>query len=72
MLEELLKTKIEDMLLRMGCKSIVFSNGQPDKATVRFDCDTLLSFTVDVDPWKYSGIQPNTEGSQKYKIEFRR
>lgn len=70
MLKEEFKTKIINMLKKMGCKNIDFSNGQENKATVKFDCDILLSFTIDLQEWKYSGIQLNDNGHQKYKIEF--
>jgi anthranilate phosphoribosyltransferase len=72
MIKEELKKKIEDTLKRMTCKNIVFSNGEEGKTTVRFDCDTLLSFVMDTEDWKYAGIQPNDQGTQKYKIEFRK
>ncbi len=72
MLKEELKLKIKDMLEKMACKDIEFFNGQDDKLTVKFNCNPLLSFTVDFEEWKYSGIQPNDQGIQKYKIEFKK
>lgn len=67
-----LRKKIQDALERMTCRNIEFSNGEENKTTVRFDCDTLLSFVLDTEDWKYTGIQPNDAGHQKYKIEFRK
>ena len=72
MLKKELQDKISDTLKKMGCTNIEFSNGEEDKAVVRFNCEILISFKTDLEDWSYSGIQLNNSGSQKYKIEFRK
>ena len=70
--KEVLQQKIRDVLKRMGCSDITFSNGEENKLIVRFNCIILLSFKIDAAEWSYSGIQLNDSGSQKYMIIFKK
>ncbi len=72
MTKEELKIKIQDVLMKMGCTDISFSNGSEDKLVVRFNCVTLLSFKVNLEEWSYSGIQLNDSGSERYMIIFKK
>ena len=72
MIKEEVKNKIKEALNKMSCSSIEFVNGDPGKVMVKFDCETLISFKVELKEWSYSGIQINDLGEQKYKIEFKR
>ncbi|QQG46024.1 MAG: hypothetical protein HYY55_03600 [Candidatus Niyogibacteria bacterium] len=72
MLKESLKNKIKEILEKMGCVDIQFSNGTENEAAVRFNCEILISFKTDLEDWIYSGIQRNDLGEQKYKIGFKR
>lgn len=73
MLKDELKIKIGEVLDKMGCTEIEFSNGTPSFAVVKFNCPTLISFKANLEGWAYSGIQINNLGGlQKYKIEFKK
>ena len=67
-----LKTRVKEVLTKMGYKNITFSNGEENLLVVSFDSKELTSFNADLPGWSYSGIQLNTEGNGQYKIEFKK
>ncbi|MBI4363382.1 MAG: hypothetical protein HY545_00860 [Candidatus Doudnabacteria bacterium] len=72
MSKEDIKNLINEYLTKIGCSGVLFD--EPDENTIRalFDATELISFKNEVPGWTHSGIQLDTSGQRKYKIEFKR
>lgn len=70
--KEQLKKQVQEILTNMGYADIIFSNGPEDLLIVSFNSEEITSFKAELPGWNYSGIQLDTSGKGRYKIEFRK
>lgn len=64
--------KIEEVLKRMNCMNITFSDPKDDLIVAVFNCKEITSFVEDIPGWTYSGIHLDPTGQHQYKIDFKR
>jgi len=68
--KDIVKKTIEENLIKMGGKDIVFLEPDDKTMEVVFNCDEITSFVAPTEGWLYTGIQLNPEGGHQYKIKF--
>jgi len=70
MSKEDIKIIINEYLTKLGGSDVLFE--EPDVNTIKalFNATELTSFKNEVSGWTNSGVQLDTSGQRKYKIEF--
>ncbi len=72
MTKEELKQKIKDILEKMGCESILFSENGENSLNALFNSKDVISFKAETPEWEYSGIQLDETEEREFKISFKK
>lgn len=62
--------KIKEILEKMGCTDVIFSDIKDNLIVATFNCKNLTSFVSDIPGWRYSGTQLDPSHERQYKIDF--
>ena len=70
--KEQVQKKIKGVLEKMGCTDVIFKDVEQGLFYVAFNSKEVTSFVVDMDGWKYSGVQLDVSGERQFKIDFKK
>lgn len=65
-------SKIREVLEKMNCEDILFSDSDANTIIVVFNCKEITSFVANINGWTYKGIQLDPTKQRQYKINFDR